>query len=609
MIRPGRLTHARRGRIVVRSFTFRTGPRLRRRYQGLKILTAVVGIATVVAAAIALVIALDDSRRLRSLETGYNELGRRVTGLSDGSPTRQGDVPIGLPAGWARGGKLVVHTGQRPAALNPLLIQDVYARPVCDLVCETLARRDMDSMEFRPALAAEWEIAGDGLSFTFHLNPTARFSDGQPVTAEDVVFTFRMLRDARVRGPAGAAFLADLDDVWAEGPLTVTFRFARPYFLAFPAIADRYIVPRHVYDLADVRQMSAEPHRDTLVGSGPFVVQKQPFSLGDAIVLKRNDAYWDRANMAALDAVEFRVVEEDRRAFQLLQTGGVDMAYLSPEQYREAEKDENFRKYHRMFRYYTPSLGYVYVGWNNRREPFDDARVRLAMTHLTPRQAMVDEIYMGLARVVEVPFWSDGPQYPPEVTPTAFDPEAASRLLDEAGWRRDGGEGLRRRDGKPLKARILALKSEKRGTTLLDLLVEEAREAGVDLQVEDVAWPEMQARIDARDFDAVLMGWTAASEIDPYLFWHSSQAGRGGLNLVGFIHPEADRLVEAIRHEMDLGQRNRMCHELARLLAREQPYTMLLEPETLVAVGAKFRGARRYRLGLRLQEWYIPRGQ
>jgi len=562
-----------------------------------------------VAAAIALAVSLDDSRRLRSLETGYAELGRRVTALSNGSPTREPEVPIRLPADWARGGKLGVHLGQRPAALNPLLIEDVYARSVCDLVCETLARRDMDSTEFRPALASDWEISSDGLSTTFHLNPTVRFSDGQPVTADDVVFTFRMLRDPRVRGRAGAAFLADLDEVRAEGPLTVTFRFARPYFLAFPAIADRYIVPRHVYDLADIGRMSEEPNRNRLVGSGPFVVQKHPFTLGNVIVLKRNDAYWDRANMAALDAVEFRVVEEDRRAFQLLQTGGIDIAYLSPEQYREAEADENFRKYHRMFRYYTPSRGYVYVGWNTRRDPFRDARVRRAMTYLAPRQAMVDEIYMGLARVVEVPFWSDGPQYPPEVTPTPFDPVAASRLLDEAGWRRDGDEGLRRnKDGTRLKAAIMALRSERRGTTLLDLLVREAAKAGVDLRVEEVAWPEMQSRIDARDFDAVLMGWTAAREIDPYLFWHSSQAAPGGLNIVGFADHEADRLVEAIRHQMDLGLRNRMCHELARLLAREQPYTMLLEPETLVAVSTRFRGVRRYRLGLRPQEWYIPRG-
>ena len=579
---------------------------MRKRKRTLKTIGVVVPMATLVVAVVALVIAVRNARRLDDLTADHMRLCRVV--MKRGSDTGGGDagVPIGLPADWARGGDLVIRLRQRPVAINPLLIRDAPAQTVCSLVCETLARRDLDTMEFGPGLATDWEISADRLTYTFHLNPLARFSDREPVTAEDVAFTFRMLRNERLRGQAGAAFLEDLTEVRAVDPLTVRFTFSRPYFLAFAAIADRYIVPRHVYGTANPAE--GQP-KDLLVGSGPFVVEEKTFSLtGDAIVLKRNEDYWDRAHVPALDAVEFRIVPGDERAFQLLKTNGVHMMYLSPEQYREMEADENFLKYHRLFRYYAPHLGYVYIGWNNRRGPFSDARVRRAMTRLAPRRKMVSEIYMGLARVVEVPFWSDGPQYPPEVVPEPFDPAAAEALLDEAGWTLDVASGLRRKAGQPFRATLLALQAENRHNTLVGFLTREAKRVGLDIAVEWVTLAEMQARMEARDFDALLLGWTTAREIDPYLLWHSSQTRAGGLNLVGFADPEADRLTETIRHELDSQKRNDLCHDLARLLAREQPYTMLLEPEALVAVSAKFQGLRRYRLGLRPEEWYIPRG-
>jgi peptide/nickel transport system substrate-binding protein len=329
--------------------------------------------------------------------------------------------------------------------------------------------------------------------------------------------------------------------------------------------------------------------------------------MSEDVVLKRNDSYWDRSRMPALARIEFRVVDSDLRAFQLLKTGGLDMMCLSPEQFREVEADDNFRKYHLVLRYYTPCLGQVWIGWNNRRAPFNDPRVRQALAHLVPRDRMVRDVYLGLAREVDVPFWSEGPQYEPQPAATALDPAQAARLLDEAGWRLEPGSTERRRDDRPFKAVLLAPRHEERMETLADEVAGAAAAAGLQIEVDRLAWPETLKRLEAGDFDAVLMGWTTSVESDPYLLWHSSQAGQGGRNLVGFSDPEADRLSEAIRGTTDPARRRDLCHDLGRLLADRQPVTMLLEPETLVAVSARFAGVRRYRLGLLPQEWYIPR--
>ena len=558
------------------------------------------------AVATALVMAFQARRWLGSLETRTQYQSDALMRLGASSSTPPNPASL-LPEDWAPGGKLAIRLNERPVALNPLLVRDAGARAVCDLVCEPLARRDLDSLEFRPALAARWQVAADGLAYIFHLDPKARFSDGQPVTADDVVFTFELLRDERICGRPGAALLADLKDVQVLDPLTVRFRFDRPYFLALPAVADRYIVPRHVYAFADARKWQEAETRDLLVGSGPYLPEKRIFSLSDDIVLKRNEGYWNRARIPALDEIEFRVVEDDVRALQLLKTGGLDMLCLSPEQYREIEADKNFLKYHHVFRYYSPARGALSIGWNTTRPPTDDVRLRRALAMLAPRQRIVEQIYMGLGRAVDAPFWSGGPQYPHGIAVTPFDPRAAEVLLDDAGWRLDGRQGKRVKNGRPLRIELLTPKREERLRTIGDDLAEEARKIGVDVSVRHMAWPDIQDRVASRDFDALVLAWTGAVEVDPYLFWHSSQTQAGGLNLVGFASSEADRLTAAIRGELDPGRRNQLCASLAELLSREQPCTMLLEPETLVAIRSRFAGVGRYRLGLRPQEWYIPR--
>ncbi len=564
------------------------------------------------------------TQRMEKIQDDHGRLLMQLAGPTTG---RSDEAAAGRPSDWSRGGRLVVRLRDFPATINPLRVADSSARMVCDLVCETLARADLDSNlegpgDYRPGLATSWEISEDHLKYIFHLNKLAHFSDGEPVGADDVVFTLKALGEASAGGettradsagsPRGAA-LGEVAEVRALDPLTVEVRYARPYFLAFQALAGVYILPRHVYDYRRAAEIDETPGR--LAGSGPFVLDPEtkfgPHA--EEIVLRRNEAYWDRGRVAALDAVEFRLVEDDKRAYQMARTGGVDVTWLLPEQFREAqeEKDGNFLKHHRVLRSYLPEFGYLYIGWNMRPGPLADARVRRALTALAPRQMMIEEIYMGLARPMATPFWPDGRQNDPGLKPAAYDVAAAGAALEEAGWRlEEKAETPRRvKDGVGLKVTILAPKGGGRTNSLARMFAESAAKAGVEVAVEELRWPEMQERLAAGKFDGALMGWSGALEIDPYLFFHSSQTAAGGLNYIGFKSGEADRLCEAIRHELNREARNRLCHELAAVLEREQPYTLLLEPESVVAVGTKFKGVRSYRLGLRPEEWYVSSGE
>ena len=581
---------------------------MRKRKPWIKTLAFLAQAATLAAAVAALVVAYQNSQRLNDLDTSQSRLGETVMWLCEQNSRGNAEVPAGLPADWARGGELSIRLRQRPMALNPLLVRDVGGRRIAELVCEPLATRDPDSLEFRPCLAADWQVSDDKLTWTFHLNPVARFSDDTPVTADDVVYTFDMLRDPRVRGQASAAFLSELAEVRAVTRQTIVFRFARPYFLAFAAIADCLIVPRRAYDRGDPLRLHEPALADLLQGSGPFVVEKVDFSLtASEVLLRRNEAYWDRGHVPALDRIRFRIVDDDQRAYELLRTRGIDMMCLSPDQFADIAASENFLEFYQVFHYYAPETGYVYLGWNCRRAPLDDARVRRALGLLVPRDRIVKDIYAGRARPTVLPFWSQGPQYPPEIGLTPADPVAAGNLLDQAGWTTSGDSARRSRAGQPLRIRLLAVEHEKRQRVLADFLVAEARKVGFEITVDRVTWDELLQRLQRRDFDGVLSGWSASMETDPYLFWHSSQTGQGGLNFVGFSSPEADRLTEAIRGQLDPAARSALCRQLALLLDREQPYTTILESETLVAVSARFRGVRQHTLGLRPRGWYIPR--
>jgi peptide/nickel transport system substrate-binding protein len=315
----------------------------------------------------------------------------------------------------------------------------------------------------------------------------------------------------------------------------------------------------------------------------------------------------------ALETIRFRMVENDSRAFEMIQTKAVNMAPLSPEQHKASLEDANFQEHFHLFEFYAPQGGCVFYGWNCRRTPFDDVRVRRAMAHLVSRQEIIDKVYLGYARPAAVPFWSEGPLHPQDLEPVDFNLSAAEQLLDEAGWVRKASDkgnrrtGLRHKGGQPLTARIMAVEHERRHRAMADMLVARAQEAGCQFEVQWVSWHQMQQAIAGRDFDVVLTGWSTAPETDPYLLFHSSQTADGGLNFVGFSDAEADRLTELLRRETDPAVRTQLARQLAAVLLREQPYTTLIEPCTLVAVDARFQGIQRYRLGFQPHRWYIPR--
>jgi len=513
---------------------------------------------------------------------------------------RAGEPPRFTPE--QMGGTLRENLNAEPQTLNPLTAKDLYARVVNDHIFESLVDRDFDTLEYHGVLAERWEISPDGLVITFHLNPRAKFSDGTSVTADDVVFTYETIMNPKIDARSSASYFEDCKACEKVDERTVRFIWKKPYFLSLE-VSSITVLPKHVYQFKDPKEFN--DLNDKLVGTGPYKFKE--WKTGQHIILERNENYW--GNPTAFDQIVYRFILEEQAEVQALLAGELDALPVSPEWWLKLKDRKDVQDRFQMFRYTTPGNGFSYIGWNNARPPFDDRRVRLAMTHLVWRDQILKHMLYGIGSVATGPFWPESPQTDKGIKPWTFDRQAAGRLLKEAGWEDRNGDGwLENADGKRFEFEFSSASDNQFTRDLVRVIGEEFRRMGIDMHVRLYSWPVFTVKLDNRDFDAVMLAWGGAGvEDDPYQIWDSSQIADQGSNFIGFKNAEADRLIETARMTLDAEKRNAMYHEFQRLLHQEQPYTFMFNRESLRMVSQRIKGVRVHKMGMYWREWWVGR--
>lgn len=508
-----------------------------------------------------------------------------------------------------RGDTMVIHCSARIRTLNPLTYKDANAGDVLDLLYDTMITRDLDTMQWKPRMAESWETSDDKLTYIFTLREGLRWSDGQPITAEDVLFSYQTMMNPAVDAARMAGYYKDVESVTALDARRVQFKFKQPYFLSLSMAGGIIIIPKHVYAFTgEAGGIEFSGKRQPTVFSGPFVLDKWDESV--EIVLRRNNRYWGKP--AHFDRIVFRIVEENSSAIQMLKAGKLDFMELRAEDYVQLQKVPEVVAKYNLLQYPSPGMGYTYFAWNNATDLFKDARVRLAMTYLVPRERMLHEILFDLGQITTGPFWPGAPgtkiplQYDPTVKPHPYDPARAVMLLNQAGWRDTDNDGILDKNGQPLKFKLMVPAASKGFIDMANWTRESMAKVGVGIEVETVEWTVFTKKLDDRTFDACGLAWTGGVEDDPNQIWHSSSIANNGSNFIAFNHPEADRLIEEARRELDETKRNEIFHRFHQLLHREQPYTFLFSRPALVAVDKRFDGVKVHLLGLDLREWWTP---
>ena len=492
-----------------------------------------------------------------------------------------------------------------PKTLNQFSAEnDIYSRWITvPYIFEPLLVYDFDDLTMKPWLAESYEISEDGLEYTFRLRDDVYFSDGAAVTADDVIFTYETAVNPEVDAANIANLFVDVEKVMKVNERVVKFFMKRPYFKALENLCfwDFGILPKHIYEFSDAEEFNkrvSEP-----VGSGPFVFEK--WETGREIVLRRNENYW--GVRAKLKKIIYKFIPNPIARVQALRSHDVDIAIPEPEQFADLVNDEQFNEEFLCLSYWNPGVPFYYIGWNQDTPFFADRRVRLAMTHIIDREQIVSKLLKGQGRLISGPFFINGPQNDPNIKPWSYDLNRARELLDAVGWVDSDGDGLRDKNGIAFRFRFMYSSDNALYRRLANLLKDAAAKVGIEVIPEPYEWSVVISRITDREFEAMVMGWGGDILEDPYQLWHSSQIGNRGSNYVGFRNKQADAIIEQARRTIDDSRRNKLYHQLHRILHEEQPYTFLFTRPTFRLVDKRFQNVNIYKLGPKYWQWYVPK--
>ena len=452
-----------------------------------------------------------------------------------------------------------------------------------------------------PWLAERWELADT--SVTFHLRHDVRWHDGQPVTAEDVKFTFDLAKDPAAASLLGSAYMNLVKSATVVDSFTVRFGFQSPHAQALDGFWWPPL-PRHLLQNVQAAQLTQHPFNRNPVGSGPFKFTE--WRPTQSVTLEANpdfpQALGGRPN---LDRVVFRIVPEATTMVRELINGTSDMIgyTLLPDQGAQVQNQRGLDLRH------YPSREFTFFAWNNTRPLFGDARVRRAMGMAVNRQQIIDALLKGFGQpaVGMIPSWS--PLYT-EMQPLPYDPAQSRQLLAQAGWRDTNGDSIADKGGQPLRVVLTINSANRLHADIAQVVQQQLKQVGVALDIRPQEFQSMLQQYKARQYDAVLANWSLDTfKVDPTPLFSCAQARiANSANRTGYCNPQADQLMVRGLAATDAAQARQIWAQYSQILQQDQPVTFLYWSEDLAGLGPRPQGVVtdvRSKI-VNIRDWWVP---
>lgn len=472
--------------------------------------------------------------------------------------------------------------GQQPTTMNPLSSTDAYSSRVQAYVVESLAARNDDTYDWEPSLASSFEIAPNGLEYTFTLREGVKWHDGKPFTAEDVKFSFDAILHPKNKYKTAhlRPYFENIASCEIIAPNKVKFTAKKKYFGNFNVVAGMDVVPKHLY--ADPTDEQKKVLNKTLVGTGPYIFEK--FKRGKNITLKKNPEWWGNNDPAQKGKHQFsgilmRFVKDGTIAIQRAERGDLDFIALNAEEFMKKTNSKNWGK--KVFKVKAQNQapkGYGFIGWNMKSDLFKSREVRLALYHLINRRLMIKKFDFDMNLPATGPWYQQSVYADPSIKPIEFDPNKALEILRKDGWKDTDGDAILDKtiDGKKVKFSFTILEPNKEFVKYLTIFKEDAKKAGVDVNIKVVEWNTFIKKLDERGFDAVRLAWSGGSvDLDPKQIWHSTSYLNKGSNFVGYENKRVDKLIDEARSTIDKQARIKKLQEVYREIAKDVPYAFL----------------------------------
>lgn len=449
-----------------------------------------------------------------------------------------------------------------PSKLNPLIATDTASSQIADWVFDGLITYDKDG-KIKPQLAKSYRFV-DETTLRFELRKDVKWSDGEPFSAEDVVFTYELITSPTIYTPYTSQFRY-VKAVKALDKHTVEVTYKEPYFKALETWFTN-IVPKHI--LEHEKDIMTSKFNQHPIGTGKYTLDG--FEVSKDIKMEAHESYFE--HKPRIDNLVYHFIPDPATVFLMLKSKKLDVGALSPLQI-ERQIDDDFKAHFNIFEKISQS--YTYMGFNLENPKFKDPKVRQALSLALDRKEMVDILFFGHGEVCHGPFMPGTFAFNENVKSPSQNQAKAKALLKEAGYH----------DKNPLEFEIVTNSNNKTRVYATQIIQHQLKKAGVKVTIRAMEWQAfLNTVVTPQKFEAIVLGWSLGLMPDAYSIWHSESDRKGGFNLVHYKNPEVDRLIKAGEKTVDREKLGVIYKEIFARITEDNPYLFLYIPNSITAV-------------------------
>jgi len=446
-------------------------------------------------------------------------------------------------------------------------------------MAEGLAAFEQGSFKVVPRLAERWQASADGLRWTVQIRKGVKFHDGTELTAEDVKYTYEVMKDPATKARQSRDF-ATFKETIVKDKYTVEVVMEKPFAPFVAKILVTPIYPKHYHSSMKLEEFNTKP-----MGTGPFKF-KEWFPT-DRMVMERFDGYW--GGPAYLDAVVMKMMSEASVRMLALRTGEIqlDKWFPPPAELPKFKADRNFNAY----QFECPCTRIINL--NNKHPFFGDRKVRQALMFAIDRDALIKNLFPGQAVAA---LHQVSPVYPDwrntNVKKYTYNPAEARKLLAEAGWKPGPGGILVNAQDQPFKFTLLHIQGEEETLNTAVAAQKWLKDVGIQMEIENQETATVIDRVwNKKEFDAAIYVWTLGGrQGDPDVApqWHS----KGNDNQPLYANPKVDELIDKGLATMNYRERVNYYKEVSAILAEDVPMLWLMHPIFHFIASARLKGLK-----------------
>ncbi|QXM05737.1 peptide ABC transporter substrate-binding protein [Crassaminicella indica] len=465
-------------------------------------------------------------------------------------------VQIGKPV---FGGELSIPIIQFDT-LNPILNDNKSVYYLNKLIYEGLIRLDKN-LDAKPVLAESWNVSDDGKEWIFKLRDDVFWHDGKPFTSEDVKFTIDSMK-INIIGKESIynELVKHIKNtkILSKDSIKIEFDNAMNSWIelfTFPIIPKhQFQTTRRVYDAVNIKP----------IGTGPYKVEA--YNKFKSIKLIANDAYWGKKPYIA--SIIAKRVPDKEAALTLVEAGELDGASATNFDWEKYSENKSLK----IYEYVTKE--YEFLGFNFRNKMLQDKNIRKALGYGIDRHAIINEVYLGHATVVDAPVYPDSYLYDEEEKKFGKDLLIARKLLKESGWEnRDKDVWFENELGQELRLHLLVNRDNAQRLKAAKMISDQLKEIGIDIIIDPVDWKEYERRVRKGQFDIALGGWQLSDIPDLRFIFHSSFIGN--TNFIRYSNPDLDKLLNEAAFIKNKQLKKKKYKEIQHFVVDDLPYFSL----------------------------------